>query len=48
VEDEKHFLLLCTKYNHLRSKYSEHLGDLNANSIKGLVNPEDYTSTKHI
>ena len=48
VEDEQHFLLFCTKYNHLRSKYSEHLGDLNANSIKGLVNPEDYISAKHL
>jgi hypothetical protein len=34
--------------NHLRNKYSEHLGDMNACSIKSLVNPENYKSTKHL
>ena len=43
VEDEKHFLLDCPLYKHVRKKYSKLL---DTNILTCLFNPHSFVSTK--
>lgn len=51
VEDEKHFVLSCSKYDQCRLNYNDIFNVNtypNVNPIKELVNPKDITAARRI